>query len=108
VSAAAAKDRIWPLELVFRRAERRLEIAFADGFTGAVPFRLLRLESPSAEMRGHGGARPPQPFVPEDVAVLEAEPVGRYAVRLIFSDGHRTGIYSWALLRELAERAGGG
>lgn len=101
---AAAKDRIWPTELTFRRAERRLEITFSDGFQGSIPFQRLRAESPSAEVRGHGGVRPPQAPVPEDIAVLEAEPVGRYAVRLSFSDGHRTGIFAWAYLRELAER----
>jgi len=101
---ASAKDRIWPTELTFRRAERRLDLTFSDGFAGSISFRRLRSESPSAEVRGHGGARPAQPPIPEDMTVLEAEPVGRYAVRLIFSDGHRTGIYSWAYLRELAER----
>lgn len=99
-------DRLWPQDLEFDRAARLLRIRFADGFCGIIAFRTLRLESPSAEMRGHGGAAPPIPFVPEDVAILEAEPIGRYAVRLVFSDGHRTGIYSWELLRALGERAG--
>jgi len=98
-----ARDRAWPEELVFRRAARCLAIRFADGFAAEIPFRRLREESPSAEVRGHGGARPPQAPTPEDVTVLEAAPVGRYAVQLTFSDGHRTGIYSWVLLRDLAE-----
>lgn len=97
------KDRAWPEELVFRKAARCLHIRFADGLSADIPFRRLRAESPSAEVRGHGGARPPQAPMPDDVSVLEAEPMGRYAVRLTFSDGHRTGIYSWVLLRELAE-----
>lgn len=100
---APAQDRAWPEELLFRRAARLLEIRFSDGFSGTIAFRRLREESPSAEVRGHGATRPAQPPTPEDVTVLEAQPVGRYAVRLIFSDGHRTGLYSWVLLRDLAE-----
>lgn len=96
-------DRLWPQDLLFDRSARQLRITFADGFCGSVAFRKLRLESPSAEMRGHGGVRPVPPFVPDDVAVIEAEPVGRYAVRLTFSDGHRTGIFSWEYLRNLSE-----
>lgn len=100
-----SQDRLWPEDLEFDRAARVLRVRFADGFCGTIPFRALRLESPSAEMRGHGGTRPPLPFIPDEIQVTEAEPVGRYAVRLIFSDGHRTGIYAWELLRSLAERA---
>lgn len=99
-----SQDRLWPQDLEFDRGARQLRIVFADGYLGTIDFRTLRLESPSAEMRGHGGARPPAPFVPDDVAVIEAETIGRYAVRLVFSDGHRTGIYSWELLRSLSER----
>lgn len=97
-------DRVWPQDLEFDRSARLLRIRFADAYCGTLSFRTLRLESPSAEMRGHGGAHPPLPFIPEDISISEAEPIGRYAVRLVFSDGHRTGIYSWEMLRELSER----
>lgn len=100
---ASAKDPAWPTALTFHRAERRLDIVFSDDFCGSIPYQRLREHSPSAEVRGHGGQRPPQLPVPADIDILEAEPVGRYAVRLIFSDGHRTGLYSWTLLRRLAE-----
>ena len=54
-------------------------------------------------MRGHGaGPRPPQPPVPDDISVTKADPVGRYAVRIHFSDGHSSGLYTWQYLRELA------
>ncbi len=92
----------WPVKLVFRAGAQELEATFDDGRTGRVGYHRLRAESPSAEVRGHGsGPRPPQPPIPADIRVLRAEPVGRYAVRLIFSDGHSTGLYTWDLLRQL-------
>jgi DUF971 family protein len=95
--------RAWPVRLEFQRSAQALAISFDDGAAGIIPYRTLRVESPSAEVRGHGsGPRPPQPPVPDDISVLRAEPVGRYAVRLHFSDGHNTGLYTWALLRTLA------
>jgi DUF971 family protein len=80
-------------------------IAFDDGFEGEIPYARLRLESPSAETRGHGGERPPPPKGTDTVGVESADPVGRYAVRIRFTDGHDTGLYTWGFLRELAERA---
>lgn len=94
----------WPVELKFRAATAELVLAFDDGFTGSIPYELLRVESPSAETKGHGGDRPPPPAHKKSVTVKNAETVGRYAVRIRFSDGHDTGLYSWSLLRELAER----
>lgn len=68
-----------------------------------MPFKKLRENSPSAEVQGHGaGPKPPQAPVPDTIMVERAEPVGRYAVRIIFSDGHSTGLYTWALLKELS------
>jgi len=92
----------WPTELRFRRAAGELCITFDDGHAGTIPFRTLRQESPSAENKGHGGRRPStRPVIQDDIDVVGAEPVGRYAVRIAFSDGHKTGLYTWALLREL-------
>lgn len=94
----------WPTRLLFRKGEQSLTVAFDDGFEGEIPFKLLREESPSAEVRGHGsGPRPPQPPVPDDIGVTRAEPVGRYAVRIHFTDGHSSGLYTWTLLRALAD-----
>jgi DUF971 family protein len=92
----------WPTELDFNRDAAELRIRFEDGFTGAIPFELLRVESPSAETKGHGAERPPPPARKRTVGVTDAEPVGRYAVRIRFSDGHDTGLFTWTLLRELA------
>lgn len=96
----------WPSALTFKKTEKVLAITFDDGATFDIPFKLLREESPSAENKGHGnGPPPPQPPVPDDILVEEALPVGRYAVRLKFSDGHSTGLFTWSLLHELGERA---
>lgn len=94
----------WPQELRFRKGAGVLSLVYEDGFRGDIGYKRLREESPSAEVRGHGaGPRPPQPPVPGDISVTAADPVGRYAVRIHFSDGHSSGLYTWAYLRELAE-----
>lgn len=92
----------WPVRLVFRRMARQLFAEFDDGRSGSVGYRQLRLSSPSAEVRGHGaGPAPPPPEVPEDIEVTAADPVGRYAVRVHFSDGHSSGLYTWGIIRSL-------
>lgn len=92
----------WPVRLSFRAGAQELFAEFDDGRSGRVDYRTLRLESPSAEVQGHGrGPKPPPPVVPEDIRVTKAEPVGRYAVRLFFSDGHSSGLYTWSILRAL-------
>jgi DUF971 family protein len=94
----------WPAELRFRKASADLLVRFDDGYEGAIPYELLRVESPSAETKGHGAERPPPPAKKRKVGVTGAEPVGRYAVRIRFDDGHDTGLYTWSYLRELAEQ----
>ena len=75
----------WPARLTFRAGAQELFAQFDDGKSGTVGYKRLREESPSAEVQGHGrGPKPPQAPVPEDIRVLKAEPVGRYAVRLFF------------------------
>lgn len=96
----------WPTALTFHKSERLLKVSFDDGADVSIPYKYLRGESPSAENKGHGnGPRPPQPPVPDNISVESADPVGRYAVRIRFSDGHSTGIYTWDLLRKLGEQA---
>lgn len=96
----------WPTELAFDRTARLLRLSFDEGSRFEIPFAVLRVESPSAENKGHGGVRPTAPVATKaDVDVLGAEPVGRYAVRIRFDDGHDTGLYSWDLLYELGRRA---
>jgi len=99
--SAEPLTRPWPTDLVFDRAAKALMIAFDDGETFEIPFELLRVESPSAENKGHGGNVPPPVTGKANVNVLRAEPVGRYAVRIAFDDGHDTGLYSWDLLYDL-------
>ena len=97
-----ATSRPWPTDLVFDRAVKLLRIAFDDAASFEIPFELLRVESPSAENKGHGGATTPPPVRGKaNVGVVRAEAVGRYAVRIVFDDGHDTGLYSWDLLYEL-------
>ena len=97
-------NRAWPEALRFSKNKRALTIAFDDGETFTLPYKTLRLESPSAETQGHGnGPKPPPPVISDDLNVEKADPVGRYAVRIFFSDGHSSGLFTWAYLRELGE-----
>ena len=94
--------RPWPAELVFDRTAKVLRISFDDAARFDIPFELLRVESPSAENKGHGGASRPPPVIGKaNVGVVRAEAVGRYAVRIVFDDGHDSGLYTWDLLHEL-------
>jgi DUF971 family protein len=84
-----------------RRAERLIEIEFDDGARFSLPAEYLRVESPSAEVQGHGPGQRQTVSGRARVGISKVEPVGNYAVRLVFDDGHDTGIFSWALLYEL-------
>ena len=90
-----------PTEIRLKRAERVLVVTFADGTSYALPFEYLRVFSPSAEVRGHGLSEPMLVKGKQGVMVTAVEPVGNYAVKLSFDDGHDTGLYSWSFLREL-------
>ncbi len=92
-----------PREIKYRKAARILEVEFADGRRFELPAEYLRVYSPSAEVRGHGGGEPLLLLEKEHVAIERIEPVGNYAVRLVFSDGHSSGLFSWDVLRELSE-----
>ncbi len=94
-------SRPWPTDLVFDRTAKSLTIAFDDGNLFEIPFELLRVESPSAENKGHGGNVPPPVTGKANVNVVRADAVGRYAVRITFDDGHDTGLFSWDLLHDL-------
>lgn len=90
-----------PLEIRLKSAEKRLEIDFADGRRFAFPAELLRVESPSAEVKGHGPGQKTLVAGRRHVNIIAVEPVGNYAVRLRFDDLHDTGLYSWAYFYEL-------
>jgi DUF971 family protein len=84
-----------------RRQSRVLEVSFDDGQVYQLPFEYLRVYSPSAEVRGHGPGQETLQLGKHDVQVVRVEPIGNYAVRLDFDDGHNTGLYTWAYLHEL-------
>jgi DUF971 family protein len=96
--------RHWPTEIRLKQAERILEVDFDNGVTFRLPAELLRVESPSAEVQGHGAGRKQLVAGRARVGIIELEPVGNYAVRIKFDDLHDTGIYSWSYLYELGER----
>ncbi|MBM3521679.1 MAG: DUF971 domain-containing protein [Alphaproteobacteria bacterium] len=100
---SAFQTRAWPVEIRLKKAEKRLEIDFDDGRSFAYPAELLRVESPSAEVQGHGPSQKQVVAGRRHVGILELEPVGNYAIRIRFDDLHDTGIFSWQYLRELGE-----
>ncbi len=91
----------WPGEIRYLAADKRLEIDFDDGVTFTYPAELLRVESPSAEVQGHGPGDKKVMAGRRHVGILEIEPVGNYAVRIKFDDLHDTGIFSWQYLYQL-------
>ena len=95
-----------PTEIKLRTRSRLLEVSFADGQRFELPFEYLRVHSPSAEVKGHGPGQEVLVLGKQDVTIRAVEPVGQYAVKLVFDDGHDSGLYSWKYLYELgAERA---
>lgn len=94
----------FPTEIKLHQKSRVLEIQYADGRSFRLPYELLRVYSPSAEVRGHGPGQEVLQTGKREVEIRALEPVGSYAVQPVFSDGHSTGIYSWEYLYELGER----
>jgi DUF971 family protein len=90
-----------PTEIRLRRAEKCLEVDFDDGTRCTLPAEYLRVESPSAEVQGHGPGERRIIAGRRHVGILSIEPVGNYAIRIVFDDLHDTGIYSWDYLRTL-------
>ena len=90
-----------PLEIKLRRQSRLLEVAFDDGQRFELPFEYLRVYSPSAEVKGHGPGQETLQLGKHEVQVTSVDPVGHYAVRLVFDDGHDSGLYAWGYLYEL-------
>jgi len=90
-----------PTEIRVRRATRRLEVDFDDGTQISLPAELLRVESPSAAVQGHSPDQKQTVSGKHAVNIAAVEPIGHYAVRITFTDGHDTGIFSWALLQQM-------
>lgn len=98
----AAGDGPRPVEIRLVRSRDALAVAFDNGRNAELPAEFLRVKSPSAEVRGHGPGDAVTVAGKRNVRIAAVEPVGNYAVRIRFDDGHTTGIYSWAYLDELA------
>ena len=92
-----------PTGITLHQKSRVLEITFDDGRSFRLPYELLRVYSPSAEVRGHGPGQEVLQVGKREVEIRSLEAVGSYAVQPVFSDGHSTGIYSWEYLYELGE-----
>jgi DUF971 family protein len=90
-----------PTEIRLRRSSRLLEVSFSDGSHFELPFEYLRVHSPSAEVKGHAPGQEVLVLGKENVGITAIEPVGQYAVKLVFDDGHDTGLYTWKYLAEL-------
>lgn len=101
VSPDGAGPAPQPTEIRVRRAERTLEIAFSDGAAFSLPAEYLRVESPSAEVQGHGPGQKVLVAGRRHVGIANVEAVGNYAIQIEFDDLHDTGIYSWRYLYEL-------
>lgn len=93
----------WPTELKLDKDKRVLTVSFDDGASFALPAELLRVLSPSAEVQGHSEDQRVTVSGKKNVGIMRLEPVGNYAVRVVFDDGHDTGLFVWAYLRELGE-----
>jgi DUF971 family protein len=92
----------FPTDIQYSKSSRVLTVTFDTGDAIRLPATLLRTESPSAEVQGHGPSTKRLVTGKENVHITRLEPVGTYAVRLVFDDGHDSGLYTWAYLRELA------
>jgi len=92
----------WPTDIVAMDKGRTLEVAFDDGKVIRLTAEKLRVESPSAEVQGHSPNQKRTVVGKENVAIVGIEPVGNYAIKIVFDDGHDTGLYSWDYLRKLA------
>ena len=94
----------WPSEIRLASDKRTLHVTFESGESFALTAELLRVESPSAEVQGHGVGQKTTPSGKAKVTISALEPVGNYAIRISFSDGHDTGLFSWEILYDYGQR----
>jgi DUF971 family protein len=92
-----------PVEIKLRKQSRTLVVSYEDGTSFEFTAEYLRVHSPSAEVKGHGPGQERLQIGKEGVAITAVEPVGHYAVRLVYDDGHDSGLYTWEYLRELGD-----
>ena len=99
----SVKD-VWPQEIRLAKSKSLLDVRFDNGKSFSLSAELLRVESPSAEVQGHGPGQKTTPVGKRDILIRSIEPVGNYAIRIGFSDGHNTGIFSWNTLYDYGLR----
>ena len=102
--AGLQADSPTPTALTVHSQSRILEVAFSDGAEFKIPFELMRVYSPSAEVQGHGPGQEVLQTGKREVGIVELEPIGNYAVKPVFSDGHESGIFSWDYLYHLGAK----
>ena len=102
--AAAPDTRPWPTELRLAKDKKALTVTFDTGESFALDAEYLRVMSPSAEVQGHSAADKKTVPGKRDVEIMQIEPVGHYAVRLVFDDMHQTGLFTWVYLHELGQK----
>ena len=95
---------VWPEEIRLSKAKDSLFVKFENGYETTLTAELLRVESPSAEVQGHGSGQKTTPAGKANVTIGAIEPVGNYAIRISFSDGHDTGLFSWDILHDYGQR----
>ena len=100
---SSGKD-VWPEEIRLAKSKTLLDVRFDNGKSFSISAELLRVESPSAEVQGHGPGQKTTPVGKRDILISSIEPVGNYAIRIGFSDGHNTGIFSWNTLYDYGLR----
>jgi len=96
-------DKPWPTEVRLAKTKDVLHLTFDDGQSFDLRAQYLRVESPSAEVQGHGASQKTIVLGKETVKIRALEPVGNYALRIIFDDGHDSGLFTWSYLRKLGE-----
>jgi DUF971 family protein len=95
---------VWPEDIRLSKAKNSLFVKFDNGYEATLTAELLRVESPSAEVQGHGSGQKTTPAGKANVTIVAIEPVGNYAIRISFSDGHDTGLFSWDILHDYGKR----
>ena len=100
----ASGTDVWPEEIRLAKSKSLLDVRFDNGKSFSLSAELLRVESPSAEVQGHGPGQKTTPVGKRDILISSIEPVGNYAIRIGFSDGHNTGIFSWNTLYDYGLR----
>lgn len=99
--AGLDKNSPTPTDITVHQQSRQLEVGFSDGARFRIPFELMRVYSPSAEVKGHGPGQETLQHGKREVGIVSISPVGHYAVQPVFSDGHDSGLFSWDYLYEL-------